>query len=159
MEKNKNLKQFIQEELIKLHKITLLEEQKKQIESELKLLNEGVNTIELTFLKVDEGTGNFIYRGSDGHIYVSIEGVIHDVTDEREPDSPVHNTIIKQGEPIFNHEDRFGRNPGSKRQTEVVEEGCGAKVKSCVKDVKKAGDKKYNPYAVCKASIGGTSKK
>jgi len=38
---NENLKKFIQEEVQKLYKITLLEEAKKQIEKDLKLLEEG----------------------------------------------------------------------------------------------------------------------
>jgi hypothetical protein len=71
---------------------------------------------ELTFKRVDPDTGNFIYLGTDGNMYVDIEGVIHDVTDEGEPLGPVRNVVIKKGEPIYNKEDRFGRNPGSKIQ-------------------------------------------
>jgi len=74
--------------------------------------------IELTFLRPDEDTGNFIYKGTDGKIYISIDGIIHDVTQEREPLGPVYNTFVKPGEPVYNPEDRFGRNPGSKIQTE-----------------------------------------
>ena len=40
MKKNKEMIQFIQEELVKLHKITLLEETKKKIEKDLSILNE-----------------------------------------------------------------------------------------------------------------------
>lgn len=73
--------------------------------------------IELVFKKVDEDTGNLIYKGSDDNIYIDVEGTIHNVTDEREPLAPVRNVYVKQGEPVYNPEDRFGRNPGSKRQT------------------------------------------
>ena len=76
------------------------------------------NKIALTFLRPDEDTGNFIYKGSDKKLYISIDGVIHDVTEQGEPIGPVYNTYVKQNEPIYNPEDRFGRNPGSKLQTE-----------------------------------------
>lgn len=171
MEKNKEIKQFIQEELIKLHRKTLLENTKKRIEEELKILNESEDRqiVELTFLRVDDNTGNFFYKGSDGNIYVSIEGAIHSVTDEREPNYPVHNTIIKQGEPIYNPEDRFGRNPGSKLQTETKDikamytragmdpphPGKGIHTKKFHKCVTSVGDEKgKNPYAICMASLG-----
>lgn len=72
--------------------------------------------VELTFLRVDEGTGNFIYKGTDGELYVEVEGEINDMTNEGEPLGPVRNVDIKVGEPIYNPEDRFGRNVGSKKQ-------------------------------------------
>ena len=72
--------------------------------------------IELTFKRVDPDTGNFIYKGSDGNVYVSVDGVIHDVTDEGEPLGTVYNITIKKGEPIYNKADRFGNDPGSKKQ-------------------------------------------
>jgi hypothetical protein len=76
------------------------------------------NKVELTFLRTDENTGNFLYKGTDGNIYMSIDGQMHDLTRQGEPLGPVYNTYIKTGEPIYNPEDRFGRNPGSKVQTE-----------------------------------------
>lgn len=75
--------------------------------------------VELTFLRVDEGTGSLIYKGSDGDIYIEVEGVIHDLTEEGEPLAPFRNYIIKAGEPIYNPADRFGRNVGSKTQQHV----------------------------------------
>jgi len=75
--------------------------------------------IELTFLEVDQDTGNFVYKGSNGKIYMSLDGIIHDTTEDpdyREPIGPVHNVVIKKGEPVYSKEDRFGRNPGSKLQ-------------------------------------------
>lgn len=78
--------------------------------------------IELTFLRVDPDTGNLIYRGTDGNNYVEIDGEINDMTDQSEPLGPVYNVKIKAGEPIYNPEDRFGRNPGSKRQSEELSE-------------------------------------
>ena len=146
MGKNEELNQFIKEELIKLHKITLLEEQKTQIEDKLRLLTESTNTVVLTFLRTDEGTGNFLYKGSDGDVYVSIDGVIYTLTNAMEPDYPVHNTIVKPGEPIYNPEDRFGRNPGSKLQTEIKNENeqinpLTAHAKDFISNVLKMGSK------------------
>lgn len=63
----------------------------------------------LTFLRVDPDTGNIIYRGSDKDNYVSVEGTIHDMTDEGEPLAPVKNVIIKEGEPVYDPKDRFAR--------------------------------------------------
>lgn len=85
------------------------------------------NKIALKFKRVDEDTGNLIYKGSDGNIYVSVDGVIHDVTGEGEPLSPVHNVYIQAGEPIYNPADRFGRDPGSKVQEETF--AAGGKIK------------------------------
>jgi hypothetical protein len=65
--------------------------------------------VELTFLKVDPDTGNIIYRGTDKNNYVDVEGTIHDMTEEGEPDSPVHNVKVKAGEPLYDKNDRFGR--------------------------------------------------
>lgn len=161
-----NLKNFIQEEVKKLHKISLLEDARKIIKEELESLN---NKILLTFLRVDENTGNFIYKGSDGNIYIDIEGVIHDVTKQREPIGPVYNTIIKTGEPVYNPEDRFARNPGSKIKTETKDvkamyrkagmepphPGKGIHTKKFHKCVTSVGDESgKNPYAICMDSLG-----
>ena len=94
------------------------------------------NKIELTFLRVDENTGNFIYKGSDGKIYTDVEGVYHNTTNYGEPDSPAHNVHPKKGEPIYNPEDRFGRNPESKTQAETVD-GLKQFIKEEVKKLQK----------------------
>lgn len=65
--------------------------------------------IELTFVRVDPDTGNLVYKGTDKNMYISVEGVIHDVTDEMEPDTPAKNVKIKDGEPEYDPEDRFAR--------------------------------------------------
>lgn len=68
------------------------------------------NVVELTFIKVDEDTGNLIYRGDDGHRYICLEGEIHSLTNAGEPDVPVKNVIVKDGEPVYDKSDRFGKN-------------------------------------------------
>lgn len=73
------------------------------------------NKIILTYLRVDSNTGNIIYRGTDRNNYVNIEGVIYDMTDEGEPLSPVHNVIIKKGEPVYDPKDRFAKRLTSKK--------------------------------------------
>jgi len=80
--------------------------------------------MELTYVRTDSN-GNFIYKDINGKMYQDVEGVIHDVTNEGEPLSPVHNVVIKKGEPIYNPEDRFGRNPGSKVAESTVNEASG----------------------------------
>ncbi len=91
--------------------------------NEFKKLNEYhvemPKKIELTYVRTDDN-GNFIYKGTNGEMYQEVEGVIHDVTDQGEPLAPVHNVVIKKGDPIYNPEDRFGRNPGSKVAESVV---------------------------------------
>jgi hypothetical protein len=71
-------------------------------------INEAA-TVQLTYLRDDDG-GRMLYKGSDGNMYVEVEGVIHDMTDEGEPISPVHNVKIKPGEPVYDPNDRFGKN-------------------------------------------------
>jgi hypothetical protein len=93
--------------------------------NEFKKLNEYhvdmPKKIQLTYVRTDDN-GNFIYKGNDGEIYQDVEGVIHDVTDQGEPLSPVHNVEVIKGQPIYNSEDRFGRNPGSKVAESVINE-------------------------------------
>lgn len=71
------------------------------------------NPIELTFLEVDSDTGNYIYNGSDDKKYVSISGIVFTMTKTGEPLSPFRNTVFKKNTPIYNADDRFGRNPKS----------------------------------------------
>lgn len=77
--------------------------------------------MELTYVRTDDN-GNFIYKDINGDMYQDVEGVIHDVTDQGEPLAPVHNVVVKKGDPIYNPEDRFGRNPGSKVAESVIKE-------------------------------------
>jgi hypothetical protein len=73
--------------------------------------NEKSSTVvELTFIKVDEDTGNLIYLGDNGKKYMSLKGEIHSLTNEGEPDVPVKNVIVKDGEPVYDKSDRFGKN-------------------------------------------------
>lgn len=83
------------------------------------VINEAVNNVELTYLRQDEDTGNFIYGDNDNNKYVSVDGVIHTLTDYGEPNYPIANAIVKKGEPVYNPADRFGRNVGSKIQEAV----------------------------------------
>ena len=80
--------------------------------------------IQLKYVRTDDN-GNFIYKGTDGEMYQDVEGVIHDVTDQGEPLGPVHNVEVMKGEPVYNPEDRFGRNPGSKVAESVINEESG----------------------------------
>jgi hypothetical protein len=80
--------------------------------------------MELTYVRTDDN-GNFIYKDINGEMYQDVDGVIHDVTDQGEPLSPVYNVVVKTGEPIYNPEDRFGRNPGSKVAESVINEESG----------------------------------
>lgn len=68
------------------------------------------NKIELTFLKVDEDTGNLIYVGSNKKKYASVDGIIYSMTPYGEPDYPMYDgVVIKKGEYIYDTKDRFGR--------------------------------------------------
>jgi hypothetical protein len=47
--------------------------------------------IELRFLKKSDKTGDLIFKGSDKRKYVMIDKVIHSMSKDGEPDSPVIN--------------------------------------------------------------------
>ena len=80
--------------------------------------------MEITYVRTDSN-GNFIYKDINGDMYQDVEGVIHDVTSHGEADTPVHNVVVKKGDPIYNPEDRWGRNPGSKVSESAINEESG----------------------------------
>lgn len=70
--------------------------------------NEG-KTVTLTFNGLNDN-GDITYKGSDGKVYVSVEGVIHSTTKQGEAERPAQNVKVKKGEVIYNPKDRFNRN-------------------------------------------------
>ncbi len=58
------------------------------------------NMIELTYLK-DDDFGRMVYKGDNGKKYVEVDGQIHDMTKDGEPNTPIRNVKIKSGEPIY----------------------------------------------------------
>ena len=96
---NEEFKKFIQEEVKKLHQITLLENEKIQIEKELKILEEGSDekNKELTYKKISGYVGQtpvtaYVYPGADyGLSHYVIDGktnfgtvVFTKITNEKE---------------------------------------------------------------------------
>lgn len=76
--------------------------------------------VELIFKRVDPDTGNLLYKGTDGNMYVSVEGEIHDMTDEGEPLTPMHNVKVKAGEPVYDPNDRFGNKLENNNESKMI---------------------------------------
>lgn len=77
----------------------------------------------LTFKELDPDTGNIYYTGTDGKLYVTVEGIIH-ATSYGTPSHKVTSAVIKKGEFKWDAKDRFNRrykeqNPSEKPADKV----------------------------------------
>ena len=125
-----NLKKFIQEEIQKLHQITLLENKKNQIERKLKLLSEGKE--KLIGYDIPEWTMPALINRD----YSGLKG----------KDKEKLNSFMKETKDINAMYRKAGMTPP---------DGKGIHTKKFHKCVTSVGDEnKKNPYAICMSSLG-----